>query len=273
MRALILKRSKKRFLYTVMLYCMLLSFNTNAQGGQIQCQSLVNVSLTASGTVTITAGDLLEGALTDPPYTLSRSVFGCSDVGTTVAVKVTNSAGNSCWANVLTQNMIPFPCIIVPTTVYLDSDGDSYGDPLASMIVTAYTAGYVLNNTDCDDSNAAVKPSATEICNLWDDNCDGNYNEGLIVSSVFTDTGDHDWHNPLNWSDNHVPTVCHDVSIAGGSSPSIITSAAMARSVYITVGAELQISSSGILDIYFGNGTYKFENHGNFILGGMMNLH
>lgn len=57
---------------------------------------------------------------------------------------------------------------------YLDSDGDSYGSPLASMLACEPTAGYVDNDTDCEDNNAAVNTAATETCNGIDDNCDGS---------------------------------------------------------------------------------------------------
>ena len=40
-------------------------------------------------------------------------------------------------------------------------------------------AGYVSNDGDCDDGNAAVHPGAPEICDGKDNNCDGHVDEGF----------------------------------------------------------------------------------------------
>ncbi len=55
---------------------------------------------------------------------------------------------------------------------YVDSDGDGYGasGSLAQASCSA-VAGRVTNNLDCNDMNAAIKPTATELCNGVDDNC------------------------------------------------------------------------------------------------------
>ena len=57
---------------------------------------------------------------------------------------------------------------------YLDADGDGYGDPAESEHGCEAPTGYVEDDTDCDDGDAAVNPGATEICgNGVDDDCDG----------------------------------------------------------------------------------------------------
>ena len=56
---------------------------------------------------------------------------------------------------------------------YSDDDLDGYGDPGALTRACEAPAGAVSDNTDCDDTSAAVRPGATEVCNGLDDDCDG----------------------------------------------------------------------------------------------------
>lgn len=62
-------------------------------------------------------------------------------------------------------------------TFYADVDGDSFGDSSNTEAACSASAGYVSDSTDCDDGNAWVNPSATEVCNDVDDNCDGGVDE------------------------------------------------------------------------------------------------
>jgi uncharacterized protein (TIGR03382 family) len=58
-------------------------------------------------------------------------------------------------------------------TWYLDADADGYGDPAHFTTSCEAPSGYSPDDTDCDDTTAAVFPGATETCNLVDDDCDG----------------------------------------------------------------------------------------------------
>lgn len=71
------------------------------------------------------------------------------------------------------------------TTYFQDADGDGYGDLSVSTQACSPVSGYVSNDTDCDDANAAIHPNATEQCNGLDDNCNLQTDEGVgqVVNS------------------------------------------------------------------------------------------
>ncbi len=55
---------------------------------------------------------------------------------------------------------------------YLDADGDGYGDPSAPSVEScAPQAGRTLRLSDCDDSDASVRPGAVELCDRVDSDC------------------------------------------------------------------------------------------------------
>ena len=72
---------------------------------------------------------------------------------------------------------------------YLDLDGDGYGDPSESVYRCEMPAGYVGDSTDCDDSDAMVSPSGVELCDGFDNDCDGSTDEddAADVSTWYAD--------------------------------------------------------------------------------------
>jgi hypothetical protein len=72
------------------------------------------------------------------------------------------------------------------SSYYTDADGDGYGAGTAVM-ACAPISGRVTNNGDCNDSNPAVHPGATEICNGIDDDCVGGIDNGLTFSNYYPD--------------------------------------------------------------------------------------
>ena len=76
-------------------------------------------------------------------------------------------------------------------TWYEDSDGDGYGNVGVAQRECVQPVGYVSNSTDCDDAASGVNPTASEVCNTIDDDCDGTV-DGLDAVDIITWFGDRD---------------------------------------------------------------------------------
>ena len=62
---------------------------------------------------------------------------------------------------------------------YGDADGDGYGDAAVVTEVCFTPIGFVTDDRDCDDADAAIHPDASETCNERDDDCDAVVDEDV----------------------------------------------------------------------------------------------
>jgi hypothetical protein len=80
-------------------------------------------------------------------------------------------------------------------TFYADADGDGFGDASAAAQACAAAAGHVADSTDCNDNDDAVSPSAEEICDSIDNDCDGmtdDEDDSRITDAIFFADSDGD---------------------------------------------------------------------------------
>ena len=73
------------------------------------------------------------------------------------------------------------------TPYYADTDGDGYGDLSNDSLACNLPLGYVTDSTDCDDTNNLIYPTAEDICNTVDDNCNGLMDEDALFFTWYFD--------------------------------------------------------------------------------------
>ncbi|MES2796151.1 MAG: MopE-related protein, partial [Bacteroidota bacterium] len=74
-----------------------------------------------------------------------------------------------------------------PKTYYTDADKDGYGSALGKTIVICSSiapTGYSANNTDCNDKAETIHPNAIEICDGFDNNCNGIIDESCSFVTI-----------------------------------------------------------------------------------------
>ena len=104
----------------------------------------------------------------DAPATYVANDDDCDDAAAATnpdAVEVCNDVDDDCDAVVDTD-------ATDRAVWYKDADADAFGDAALTTLACDAPATYVGNDDDCDDAAAAVNPSAVEVCNDIDDNCD-----------------------------------------------------------------------------------------------------
>ncbi len=72
-------------------------------------------------------------------------------------------------------------------TYYLDTDGDGYGDESNGQLSCDPIPGRIEQGGDCDDGDVEVFPGAAERCNVIDDNCNGEIDDGLEPGLYYPD--------------------------------------------------------------------------------------
>jgi trimeric autotransporter adhesin len=165
------------------------------------CTATASTSVTVNPLPNVTFAPLATVCITDPAFALtggspsggtysgpgvSAGMFNPANAGAgTHTITYTYTNANNC-TNSATSSIT----VNQPSTFYQDSDGDGYGNTAVSVQACVAPMGYVSNNTDCNDGNAAINPAATEVCNGIDDNCNGQTDEGVQLTFYQDSDGD-----------------------------------------------------------------------------------
>jgi arylsulfatase A-like enzyme len=91
--------------------------------------------------------------------------------------------------------------IIGQTLFYADLDADTFGDINNTTTTCFMPLGFTTDTTDCDDLNNAIHPYGVEICNTFDDNCNGLFDDAdpliLELSTWYLDADGDDYGDVL----------------------------------------------------------------------------
>jgi len=148
---------------------------------------------------------LLDGA--DHNYSTGPLVTGWNSL----SIPLTAYAGTnlaSIYGLKLEQNVAPSTTQIYLDNIYFsndryyaDADGDGYGDANVSVLAATQPAGYVLNSTDCDDTNIAIYRTGDFYV---DSDNDGFNNGGPLTTTCYGASA------PTGFTANNIGTDCDD---------------------------------------------------------------
>lgn len=79
---------------------------------------------------------------------------------------------------------------------YLDEDGDHFGTPTQRKVSRVRPRNHVINNLDCDDGDASIRPYVKELEDGRDNNCNGKIDEGFVDIEFFEDSDGDGFGNP-----------------------------------------------------------------------------
>jgi hypothetical protein len=133
---------------------------------------------------------------------------------------------------------------------YLDTDADGYGTGTAVSGCSATTpAGYSVNTGDCNNTNSAIYPTATELCgNSVDENCSGPSDD---LPSYYRTIADGNWGDASTWQTACAAGVTYTASAY--APPSYYTGMVNIRDTHdVIIPANGTTYQTGTLDIDAG---------------------
>ena len=110
----------------------------------------------------------------EQPENYIETTGDCDDTSNSVypnADEYCNGIDDNC------DSVIDEPTAVDAQFYYPDQDEDSFGAMVDGTAFCYPQAGYVTNNSDCDDYTQSINPNASEVCNNLDDDCDGGVDD------------------------------------------------------------------------------------------------
>ncbi len=138
-------------------------------------------------------------------YTAQSYAWSNNATTPTITVTPTTSTSYSCTVTQGNSTCTASVDITVNPllTWYADADADGFGNPDDVVQDCNQPLGYIADNTDCNDEDAATYPGAAEICdNNRDENCDGADSLCFVAILGCTDVNACNFNPEANTDDN-----------------------------------------------------------------------
>ncbi len=160
-------------------------------------------------------GGALNGSYCDAPPGSVATSTDCNDADATVhpgGSELCDPADRDEDCDGLADNNDSSASPATKTLFFQDADGDLYGSGTVGFYCDLPT-GYAIASGDCDDTNSAAHPTAAEVCDSVDNDCDGAVDEG--ATSAFYRDADGDSYGDLSASVVGCTAATGYVSVAG----------------------------------------------------------
>ena len=124
---------------------------------------------------------------------------------------------------------------------------------------------------DCDDYNNLIYEGAEELCDGYDNNCDGTIDEGLNSGPNIWQgsTVGGNWNNSNAWSMGHAPMGCENLEIGMDGTPIVLDipteTFSVIKSLKMGQGSILHLQPQSTLEVRGGG---NIVNHGEIQLSG-----
>ena len=148
-----------------------------------------------------------DGAVADPDETCSTTTIDhcesesatCGEHGSCVSDADTYTC--ECEAGYQNGALSVDPQAACCQPVWMDADGDGFGDPNQSTCsTTGATGNWVSNNLDCNDENIFSRPDRVEVCgDGMDNDCDGMIDETCGCNGDINLDGTLDYHDAYHY--------------------------------------------------------------------------
>ena len=144
-----------------------------------------------------------------------------------------------------------------PSAWYADDDADTYGDMDESVTDCAAPAGFVADNTDCDDANVAINPAVEESGgNEVDENCDGEVLGYCGIHAPVVTLTNAEYDPEFSFGDSTAPALVLDVTMDDQDGDLFVAS----THLWIDTSADGIVDTSGAATFEFSPYTFDRDD-------------